>query len=190
MAVQLLLPGLLLPRFISYRFLEQFPLSFFSVRFVNIHVVHLYSSVYITAAWKKSHSILLDRWDFHMINSLLIAVQASARHMTWLLVDETLLPRYMNLYTNFKGIYSDLHCELLIKTYVLRFVHVHVETNAFCSLLPTMLRGFGFGRCICKKYYVNCIVYLRNSFCRISSCSCFFSVNSFSFIRSIDVLTT
>ena len=45
----------------------QFSSSFFSIHFVSIHVVHLYSSIDTTTAWKKSHFILLDRSDFHII---------------------------------------------------------------------------------------------------------------------------
>ena len=44
--------------------------SFFSSCFVSIHVVHPYSSIDTTAAWKKLHFILSVRSDFHMINSL------------------------------------------------------------------------------------------------------------------------
>ena len=37
-------------------------------------VVHPYSSIDMTAAWKKLHFILSVRSDFHMIDSLSIAV--------------------------------------------------------------------------------------------------------------------
>ena len=39
-------------------------------------VVHPYSSIDTTAAWKKLHFILSVRSDFHMIDSLSIAVHA------------------------------------------------------------------------------------------------------------------
>ena len=48
--------------------------SFFSLRLVSVHVVHPYSSVDTTAAWKKLRFILSVRSDFHMTDSLLIAV--------------------------------------------------------------------------------------------------------------------
>ena len=45
----------------------QFPSSFLSSRLVSVHVVHPYSSIDSTAAWKKLRFILLVRSDFHMI---------------------------------------------------------------------------------------------------------------------------
>ena len=42
----------------------------------NVHVVQPYSSIDVTAAWKKLRFILSVRSDFHIINSLLIAVHA------------------------------------------------------------------------------------------------------------------
>ena len=84
--------------------LVYFSSSFYSMRFVKVHVVHPYSSTDSAKAWKKSHFILSDRLDFHMIDKLLIAVLAFAKGMlTSLSVDEILLPRYMNLTTIFRG---------------------------------------------------------------------------------------
>ena len=40
-------------------------LYFFSSRFVSVHVVHPYSSIDVTAAWKKLRFILSVRSDFH-----------------------------------------------------------------------------------------------------------------------------
>ena len=75
------------------------------MRFVNVHMVHPYSSTVIATAWKKSHFILSDRSDFHMINNLLIAVHTFTRQMlTSHSVDEILLPRCVNLSTNFIGL--------------------------------------------------------------------------------------
>ena len=56
--------------------LVQFPSSLLSSRFVSVHVVHPYSSIDTTAAWKKLRFILSVRSDFHMIESLSIAVHA------------------------------------------------------------------------------------------------------------------
>ena len=70
------------------------PFSFFSSHFVRVHVVHPYSSIDMTAAWKKLGFILSVRSDFHMIDSLLIAVHAFVSHMSMSFsVDETLLLR-------------------------------------------------------------------------------------------------
>ena len=55
-------------------------------------------------AWKEPCFILSDRWHFHMINNLMIAVYAFARYLLTLLsVDEILLPKYVNLFTNLRG---------------------------------------------------------------------------------------
>ena len=45
------------------------PSSFFSSRFVSVHVVNPYSSIDVTAAWKKLRFILSVRSDFHIIDS-------------------------------------------------------------------------------------------------------------------------
>ena len=46
------------------------PSSFFSSRLVSVHVVHSYSSIETTAAWKKLRFILLVRSDFHMTDHI------------------------------------------------------------------------------------------------------------------------
>ena len=50
--------------------------NFSSSRFVSVHVVHPYSSIDVTAVWKKLRFILSVRSDFHIIDSLLITVHA------------------------------------------------------------------------------------------------------------------
>ena len=60
---------------------------------IRVNVVHQYISTDATAAWKKSRFTLSDRSDFHMIDSLLIAVQPfSRRILTSLSGDEMLQP--------------------------------------------------------------------------------------------------
>ena len=74
--------------------LVQLPSRFFSSRFVRVHVVHPYSSIDTTAAWKKLRFILSVRSDFHLIDSLLIAVHAFVNPVSMSFsVDATLLPR-------------------------------------------------------------------------------------------------
>ena len=93
---------------ITHSILVQFPSSFFSMPFISIHVVHPYSSIDTTTAWKKTHSILSDRSVFLMIDDLLIAVHTFTNQiLTSLSLDEMLLPRYMNLSTNFRGHHLD-----------------------------------------------------------------------------------
>ena len=67
--------------------------SLFSIRLLSVLVVHPYSSIDTTVAWKKLRFILSVRSDFHMTDSLSIAVHAFAcRVLISVLVDETLLP--------------------------------------------------------------------------------------------------
>ena len=61
---------------IARSILVYLPSSFFSSRFVSVHVVQPYSSIDVTAAWKKMRFISSVRSDFHIIDSLLIAVPA------------------------------------------------------------------------------------------------------------------
>ena len=79
---------------IARNILVYLPSSFFSSCFVSVQVVHPYSSIYMTAAWKNLRFILSVRSDFHMIDSLSIAVHAFvSRQSVSFSVDETLLPR-------------------------------------------------------------------------------------------------
>ena len=56
--------------------------------------MHPYSSINATAAWKKLRFILSVRSDFHIIDSLLIAVHAFVNLVSMSFsFDETLLPR-------------------------------------------------------------------------------------------------
>ena len=83
--------------------LVQFLSSFFPICLVSIHVVHLYSRIVMTTAWKNLHFILSNMFDFHMVNNLLIAVHAFASRMLMSFsVDKMLLLRQVNLSTNFK----------------------------------------------------------------------------------------
>ena len=62
-----------------------------------------YSSIDTTATWKKLHFISSVRSDFHMIESLSIAVHAFISRVSMSFsVDETLLPRYVNLSTSLR----------------------------------------------------------------------------------------
>ena len=77
--------------------------SFFSIRLVSVYTVHPYSSIDTISACKKLRFILSVRSDFHMTKRLFIAVHAFASHvMMSASVDETLLPRQLNLWTSFR----------------------------------------------------------------------------------------
>ena len=82
--------------------LVQFQSSFFFKHFIEVQVIQPYNIDMATTS-KKSHSILSERY-FHMVINLLIAVNAfSMLILTLFSVDEILLPRYLNCFTNFKG---------------------------------------------------------------------------------------
>ena len=75
-------------------------------------------------AWKKSCLILSGRSDFHAIDNQSIAVYDFARRiLTSISVDETLLSRYVNISTYFRGL--SLHS----------FNSVHVLANSACFSL-------------------------------------------------------
>ena len=79
---------------IAHNILVSLPSSFFSICLVSIHVVHPYSSINTTTAWKKLRFILSVGSDFHMTDSLSIAVHAFLSCMSMSVpFDETLLPR-------------------------------------------------------------------------------------------------
>ena len=66
--------------------------------------MHPYSSIDTTAAWKKLRFILSVRSDFHMTDSLSVAVYAfTSRVLMSFSVDKSQLPRYVNLLTGFEG---------------------------------------------------------------------------------------
>ena len=61
----------------------------------------------MTAAWKKLRFILSVRSDFHIIDSLLIAIHAFVNLVSMSFsVDSMLLPRYVNLSTSLRGVPS------------------------------------------------------------------------------------
>ena len=83
-------------------------------------MVHPYSSIDTATAWKNF--ILSD--NFSIIDSLSIAVNAFSRRMlTSLSVDEILLLRYVNLFTNFRG--------LLLKVAIALFPFKHTNSVLF-----------------------------------------------------------
>ena len=98
--------------------------------------------------------ILSDRSDYHMTISLSITVNAFARWtLTSLSVNETSLPRYVNLFTNFR---EPPFREGMSTSWLKhkRFVSVHLEVNVSCGLLRAIQQGLNLGRYICKKHYI------------------------------------
>ena len=108
-AVQLVSCGVLLPGLVQDCTQHScvIAIQFLLQPFVSVHVVHPYSSIDVTAAWKKLRFILSVRSDFHIIDSLLIAVHAFVSLVSMSFsVDSTLLPRYVNLSTSLSGVPS------------------------------------------------------------------------------------
>ena len=67
---------------------------FFPIRLDSVQVVHPYSSIDTTSAWKKLRFLLLVRSDFHKTDSLSIAAHDFAsRSLRFFSVDETLRQR-------------------------------------------------------------------------------------------------
>ena len=63
-----------------------------------------------------------------MIDNLWITVHAFTSHILMLFsIDETLLPRYVNISTNLR----ESPVSFLIKTHVSCFVCIHIETNIY-----------------------------------------------------------
>ena len=114
------------------------PSSFFSSRFVSVHVVHPYSSIDVTAAWKKLRFILSVRSDFHIVDSLLIAVHAFVNLVSMSFsVDSTLLPRYVTT--------SLTNVPRLVIAHIFRFV---------CTWRQGYAEVFRLGQVICQYRYV------------------------------------
>ena len=58
------------------------------------YMVHFFSRIDTSDAWKKLRFVLLDRFNFYMVDNLSIAVHAFAsRILMSFSVDETLFPK-------------------------------------------------------------------------------------------------
>ena len=111
--VQLLLYGVLLPGLVQYCSQHSCVIAVklflhtkrmekkLDSNYTRVHVVHPYSSIDTTAAWKKLHFILSVRFDFHMTDRQSTVVHARRVSMS-VSVDERLLPRWVNLSTRFR----------------------------------------------------------------------------------------
>ena len=72
---------------IARNILVLLPSSFFSSRFFfSVQVVHPYTSIDTTTAWKKLRFISSVRSNFHMIDSQSIAVHAFVSRVSWFLL--------------------------------------------------------------------------------------------------------
>ena len=116
---------------IARNILVQLPSSFFFNCLVSVQVVHPQSSIDTIAAWKKLRFILSVRSDFYMIDSLSIAVHAFVSRVSMSFsVDETLLPRQVNLSTSFREVPLVWKCRLFdYSTYIQFCVHLTPTTS-------------------------------------------------------------
>ena len=104
MAVHLLFCWVLIPGFIQNSTLHFCVVSIL-VFPSCVSLVHPYVSTDTATAWKKFRFVSSDRSDFHKIDNLSIAVHAFVRCMlSSLSADEILLPSYVNLSSNFRGL--------------------------------------------------------------------------------------
>ena len=99
----------------------------FSLCLDSKHVVHPYNSIDKGTARKKSHFILLDRSDLQIINNLSIAAAHTFNWyiLTLLSVDEMLLPTYVNLSINFRGLPFKVEVAPPYLKHVLFHLHSH-----------------------------------------------------------------
>ena len=148
--------------------LEQLPSSFFSIRLVSIHVVHPYSSIDTTAAWKKELCFILsDRSDFHITDSLLIIPHAFASHVLMSFsADETLLLRKVNLSISLR----EPPFSVGVLPLWLKHMYSLCWHRGLCHLplVPNYVSGIRLER----KYYVIDVVRVHNSLCGVSSAFC------------------
>ena len=97
--------------------------------------MHPYISIDTTFAWQKLHFILSVRSDFHMIDSLSIAVPVIvSRVLMSFSVDETLLPWKVNLSIRFKELPPRVEMSP-----VFRFVCIDMDLGFFLCNTPLSL---------------------------------------------------
>ena len=97
--------------------------------------MHPYSSIDVTAAWKKLRFILSVRSDFHIIDSLLIAVHAFVNLVSMSFsVDSTLLPRYIYIY-----IYLYIYIYFILYIYIYIYIY---KKSVFIWTKPNEFRHY------------------------------------------------
>ena len=156
---------------IARSILVKLPSSLLSIRLVNVHLMHPYSSIDTTAALKKLHFILSVRSDFHMADSLSIAVLAFAsRVLMSFSVDEMLLRRLVKLTTSFREVpfsvemlprwLKDLFSVLTALTWRPTPAAPHSRLSSRVSALAGE-----FGRTAMSSTYSLSVIIVRGSFC-------------------------
>ena len=127
-----------------------------------------------TAAWKRLRFILSVRSDFHIIDSLLIAVHAfvslvSMSFFGWF--RRCFLGTWICLLV-LSGVPSLVEMSpVWFIAHIFRFVCINIEAYACCCSFQTMQKSFGLVRCICQYRYVIGVVGVGNCCCGVSSAS-------------------
>ena len=99
----------------------------FSSCFVSVHVVQPYSSIDVTASWKKLRFILSVRSDFHIIDSLLIAVHAFVNLVSMSFsVDSTLSSNILSNSLLYKGFFF-VYTQLNVKTVLFQTIQFSIQ---------------------------------------------------------------
>ena len=90
--------------------------------------------------------LFYQKSDFHMIDNLLIAVDAFPINMlTSLSVNDILLLRYVNWCINFRGLSFNVEM-----AHIIYFIWIWIKANASCCF-RLCRRDLTLSRCICKK---------------------------------------
>ena len=100
---------------------------------LSVQVVHPYSSTDTATVWKKSHYILSSEWsDFYILDNLSVEVHAfPMRMLISFSVDEILQLRYVNWFTNFRGLPLEVEkAPPYLKHNGLCFICVHTKAIA------------------------------------------------------------
>ena len=115
------------------------PSNFFSTISLRVNLVHLYGSTETVTVLKETRFILTEKSDFYIIDYLSIAIRAFVRLILKMIsVDEILLPRYVNLPTNFRGLPLKVDMKSCFLKYKFYFICVHFAANA-CGCLETFV---------------------------------------------------
>ena len=146
---------------IACNILVQFMSRFFSICIVSAHVVHLYSSVDKTAAWKTLCFTSSDRPDYlwPIVNQCLTIPSLVAYSCHFPLMRSCFRGRWIRPLVSGNTFYCEYISSLiLIKVHVIWFSSIDMKLCATSCHLQTIQSEFGLGGYICQKRYVISVV--------------------------------
>ena len=110
-----------------------FPIYYYAF----LQVVDLHSCTVTTATSKKSFFIRSKRSDFHRIENLSIALHAFCIFLlTSLSVNEILLLKYLNSFTNFTRIQLKVEtAPFILNRWTVFWIHIEANASCCCSRL-------------------------------------------------------